>query len=83
MGTFKLKIGKNDCHIWNKHPRICRKAKNRAKETKIIFGSKVLYLGIFGCKSEKVLSYFQHPGICQAAKFRGKLKMLDFGTKKV
>ena len=42
----------------------------------------MLYLGIFGCKSEKVLSYFQHPGICQAAKFRGKLKMLDFGTKK-
>ena len=53
------------------------------KKQKSIFGSKVLYLGIFGCKSEKVLSYFQHPGICQAAKFRGKLKMLDFGTKNV
>ena len=45
------------------------------------FWAKMPYLGIFGCKFEKVLSYFQHPRICQTAKFRAKLKILNFGTK--
>ena len=36
---------------------------------------------VFGCKFEKVLSYFQHPRICQTAKFRAKLKVFNFGTK--
>ena len=39
------------------------------------------YLGILGCKFEKVLSYFQHPQICQTAKFRAKLKTLTLGPK--
>ena len=44
-------------------------------------GPKMSYLGILGCKFEKVLSYFQHPRICQTAKFRAKLKVFNFGTK--
>ena len=39
------------------------------------------YLGILGCKFEKVLSYFQRLRICQTAKFRVKLKIFSFGTK--
>ena len=42
---------------------------------------KCLYLGILGCKFEKVWSYFQHSRICQNATFRVKLKILNFGTK--
>ena len=41
------------------------------------------YLGILGCKFEKVLSYFQQPRICQNAKFRAKLKILNFVAKNV
>ena len=48
---------------------------------KSIFGPEIPYLGILGCKFEKVLSYFQHPRIYQTVKFRAKLKILDFGTK--
>ena len=44
-------------------------------------GPKMFYLGILGCKFEKILSYFQHPRICQTAKFRAKLKVFNFGTK--
>ena len=44
-------------------------------------GPKMPYLGILGCKFEKVLSYFQHLRICQTAKFRAKLKIFNFGTK--
>ena len=44
-------------------------------------GPKMSYLGILGCKFEKVLSYFQHPRICQTAKFRAKLKVFNFGAK--
>ena len=39
------------------------------------------YLGILGCKFEKVLSYFQNPRICQTAKFRAQLKVFNFGTR--
>ena len=39
------------------------------------------YLGIFGGKFEKVLSYFQYLRICQTAKFRAKLKIFNFGPK--
>ena len=39
---------------------------------KTIFGPKISYLGILGCKFEKLLSYFQHPRICQNTKFRAK-----------
>ena len=39
------------------------------------------YLGILGCKFEKVLSYFQHPRICQTAKFRAKLKVFKIETQ--
>ena len=46
-------------------------------KTKIKFGTKMLYLGILGCKFEKVLSYLKS----ENAKFRGKSKTLIFGTK--
>ena len=39
---------------------------------KTIFGPKISYLGILGCRFEKLLSYFQHPLICQNTKFRAK-----------
>ena len=39
------------------------------------------YLGILGCKFERVLLYFQHTRICQTAKLRAKLKIFNFGTK--
>ena len=45
--------------------------------------TKMPYLGILGCKFEKVLSYFQQPRICQNAKFRAKLKILNFVAKNV
>ena len=50
---------------------------------KSIFVPEIPFLGILGCKFEKVLSYFQHLRICQTVKFRAKLKILDFGTKNV
>ena len=59
LGIFRLGIGKNDWDIWNQHPEICRNAKNCAKQKKSIFGPKMPYLGILGCKFEKVLTYFQ------------------------
>ena len=55
----------------------------QTKKNQTIFGPKMPYLGILGCKFENVLSYFQHPRICQNAKFRAKLKILNFGTKNV
>ena len=81
LGIFRLKIETNDCDIWNQHPRFCRNAKmvqNKKKQTNV--GPKMPYLGILGCKFEKVLSYFQHPRICQTAKFHAKLKVFNFGT---
>ena len=57
--------------------------KNVQNKQKSIFGRKVPYLGILGCKFEKVLSYFQHSRICQATKFRAKFKIFDFRTKDV
>ena len=51
------------------------------KTYKTNLGPKMFYLGILGCKFEKVLSFFQHPRICQTAKFRAKLKIFNFGTK--
>ena len=82
LGIFRLKIGKNDCDIWNHSPRFCRNAKNGAKlKKKAKLGPKMFYLGVLGCKFEKILSYFQHPRICQTAKFRAKLKVFNFGTK--
>ena len=52
-------------------------------QKKIVFGPKMPYLGILGCKLEKVLSYFQNPRLCQNAKFRVKLKILNFETKNI
>ena len=52
-------LEKNYFDIWNQHPRICRNAKKSAKQKKIEFGTKMQYLGIFGCKFEKVLSYLK------------------------
>ena len=85
LGIFRLRIGKNDCDIWIRHPKICRNAQNCAKQTnkKTPFGPKMPSLGILGYMFEKVLSYFQHPRICQNAKFRTKLKILHFRTKNV
>ena len=40
LGSFKLKIGKTYCDIWNQHPRICRNAKNCAKQRKSNLGPK-------------------------------------------
>ena len=34
LGIFRLRIGKNDCDIWNQHPKICRNAKNCANQSK-------------------------------------------------
>ena len=46
LSIFTLKIWKNDCHIWNQHPRICRNAKNCAKQkNKINFGTKIALFG--------------------------------------
>ena len=53
------------------------------KKKKTIFVPKKPYLGILGCKFEKVLPHFQHPPICQNAKFLAKLKILNFETKNV
>ena len=50
---------KNYCYIWNQHPRICRNAKNCSKQKKANLGPKMLYLGIFGCKFEKLLIYLK------------------------
>ena len=66
---------------WKKIRKMKQK-KTTNKQTKII-GPKMPYVGILGCKFEKVLSYFQQPRICQNAKFRAKLKILNFVAKNV
>ena len=82
LGIFRLKIGKNDCDIWNHTPRFWRYAKNFAKKKKKKkLGTKMPYFGILGCKFENVLSNLQHPRIYQTIKFRAKLKIFNFGTK--
>ena len=81
LGIFRLKIRKNDCDIWNHPPRFCRNSKNGVKQKKTNLGPKMPYVGILGCRFEKLLSYFQHLRICQTAKFREKLKIFKFGTK--
>ena len=48
---------------------------------KTVFGPKMSYLSILGCRFEQLLSYFQHSRICQNRKFRTKLKILNFGIK--
>ena len=60
-----------------------KKVQNSKKtnKNKTNLGPKMPYLGILGCKFERVLSYFQHLRICQTAKFRAKLKAFNFGTK--
>ena len=45
----------------------------KKEKKKTIFGPKMTYLSILGCKFEKLLSYFQHPRICQNAKFCAKV----------
>ena len=80
LGIFRLKIGKNDCDVWNNPPRFCRNAKNGAKFKKSKFGTKNVLFGYFGFKFEKT-SYFQHPRICQTVKFRAKLKVFNSGPK--
>ena len=62
-------------------PRFSRNAKMVQNKKKTNLGPKMSYLGIFGGKFEKVLSYFQHLRICQTAKFRAKLKIFNFGPK--
>ena len=56
-------MAKNDCDIWNQHPRICRNAKNCTKQKqtnkKSNLGPKMPCLGILKCKFEKVLSYLK------------------------
>ena len=48
----------------------------------IEFGMKMSYLGILGCKFEKVLSYLKSTSTSLSnAKFRAKSKTLIFGTK--
>ena len=48
----------------------------------IEFGTKMSYLGILGCKFEKVLSYLKSTSTSLSnAKFRAKSKTLIFGTK--
>ena len=48
----------------------------------IEFGKKISYLGILGCKFEKVLSYLKSTSTSLSnAKFRAKSKTLIFGTK--
>ena len=81
------KLEKNDCNIWNQHPRACQNAKKCAKQNKkkqrnkqTKTGPKMPYLAILDCRFEKVLSYFQQPRICQNEKFRAKLKILNFVT---
>ena len=69
LGTSRLRIGKNDCDIWNQHPKICQ---NKKKLCKTICGPKMPYLSILGCTFEKLLRYFQHPRICQNGKFCAK-----------
>ena len=81
LGIFRLKIRKNDCDILNHPPRFSRTAKMVQNKKKKYLGPKMSYLGIFGGKFEKVLSYFQYLRICQTAKFRAKLKVFNFGTK--
>ena len=73
---------KNDCDIWNLHPKICRNAKKKKKKKKkkctkqnkknkqTQIGSKIPYLGVLGCNFEKVLSCFQQPRICQFVKMQ-------------
>ena len=56
LGIFRLKIGKNDCDIWNYHPRIYRNAKQCTKQKKSSLEPKMPYLGM-DCKFEKALSY--------------------------
>ena len=60
LSIFTLKIWKNDCHIWNQHPRIYRNAKKLCEtKKKTNFGPKLPYFGILGCKFDKVLSYLK------------------------
>ena len=51
MGIFKLRIEqKNDCDIWYQLPKICRKAKNCAKQRKNKFWTKNVLFGCFRLK---------------------------------
>ena len=51
---------KNNCDTCNQHPRICWNAKNYTKQKKKShLGPKMPYLGILGCKFEKVLSHLK------------------------
>ena len=34
LSILDQKLGKNNCDIWNQHPRICRNAKNCTKQRK-------------------------------------------------
>ena len=40
LGIFRLRIGKNNCDIWNQHPKICRNAQKCAKQNKNKFRTK-------------------------------------------
>ena len=51
---------KNDCDIWNQHPKICQNVKKLSKtKKKSNLGPKLFSLGILGSKFEKVLSYLK------------------------
>ena len=55
LAKKKKKIRKNHGDIWNQHPRICRNAKNCAKQkNKINFGTKIALFGYkaFGYKAK-------------------------------
>ena len=79
LSIFTIKIWKNDCHIWNQHPRICRNAKNCAKQRKkLILDQNGLILVFWAVSLTKYCHIWnQHPRICINAKFCGKLKILN------
>ena len=85
LGIFRLKIGKNDCDIWNQPPRICRNAKKFAKQgKKIKFGTKTASFGYFGLKFEKIFLHLNSASSnLWKCKVSSKLKILNFGTKSV
>ena len=80
---YWARILKNDCHIWNQHPRICLIAKFCEKTKMSKFGTKSALFGYFwgSILENYCLISNRHVRLCLTAKFFEETEMAKLANK--
>ena len=81
LDIFGLQFNKENCQIFNQHPRICETINFHPKWKKINLGLKTLYLGLWPGMLKNYYICNQRPPICLIGKFCATIRILKIGTK--